>query len=183
MESFWGNGNGPLEYVFVLLVYAALFVLMRYGNATIEPRFRRSFWALFVAWSVGTFVGNYLLYLAGAMSFLPWLNNFLHTFVWIGLCLGFLYAGARRRPLWEQYALFVVFSLIVKAAEHDLLGTWELDHFFFLPGNRTYILGWSLADGLYPFLSAFGLRIASRFVTGLVDPLAGEARAEAPIGA
>ena len=27
------------------------------------------------------------------MSFLPWLTNFMHTFVWIGVCLSYLYLG------------------------------------------------------------------------------------------
>jgi hypothetical protein len=170
MDAVLGPGNGLLQYIAVVLVYAALALVMRYAHPTVEPGFSRTFWMLFVAWSIGTFVGNYLLFLAGVMSFLPWLNNFLHTAVWIGLGLGFLYAGAYRRPLWEQFALFAIFSLIVKVAEHDLLGTWELDRFFFIPGNPAYILGWSLADGLYPVLSGLGLKLVSGFVAGLVVP-------------
>jgi hypothetical protein len=101
------------------------------------------------------------------MSFLPWVNNVLHTFVWIGLCLGFLYAGARKRPLWEQFLLFSIFSFIVKQAEHEVLGTSELDHFFLIRGNAAYITGWSLMDGLYPIISRLGLRLVARFVSGV----------------
>jgi hypothetical protein len=165
-----GAGNGPFEYAAVLVLYAALFVIMRYAHQRIEPEFGKTFWVLGLTWSIGTFVGNYLLFRLGVMSFLPWLNNFLHTFVWIGLGLGFLYAGAYRRPIWEQYLLFVIFSLLVKAGEHDMLGTWEHDNFFGIPGTRTYIAGWSLMDGFYPLLSAVGLRIASRWIPGLVVP-------------
>ena len=74
-ESFWGLGNGPGEYGLVLLVYALLFVLMRHGNERIPLSFRATYTYLFVGWSLGTFVGNYLLFRAGYMSFLPWLNN------------------------------------------------------------------------------------------------------------
>jgi len=104
------------------------------------------------------------------MSFLPWLNNFFHTFIWIGLCLSFLYAGAYRKPPLEQMALFAIFSFIVKWAERTILGTWELDHFFFIPGNVAYITGWSLMDGIYPIISAFGLRLVSKFMRGVITP-------------
>lgn len=101
------------------------------------------------------------------MSFLPWLNNAFHTFIWIGLCLGFLYAGTHRRPWPEQFALFAIFSFIVKAAENWILGTWEMDHFFGIPGHITYLLGWSLLDGLYPILSAAALKVIGKMVPGV----------------
>lgn len=174
MDSFikdlLGPRNSVVEYLAVLAVYGSLFIVMRYANARIELNFRKTFWVLFFGWSIGVFAGNYAFYRIGIMSFLPWLNNFFHTFIWIGLCLGFLYAGAHRKPFWEQFALFAIFSLIVKWAEREILGTWELDHFFFIQGNLAYVIGWSLMDGLYPLLSAIGLRIVSRFVRGVVTP-------------
>lgn len=174
MESFitdlLGSRNSVWDYVAVLAVYGALFIVTRHANARIELNFRTSFWILFFGWSVGVFVGNYVFYRIGIMSFLPWLNNFLHTFVWIGLCLGFLYSGAYRKPFWEQFALFAIFSFIVKWAEREILGTWELDHFLFIQGNLAYVIGWSLMDGLYPLLSAIGLRILSGYVRGVVRP-------------
>jgi hypothetical protein len=169
-DAVLGAGNSLFDYALVLLVYGALFVVMRFANRTIPPEFRRTFITLFFGWAVGVFIGNWLLFRLGFMSFLPWLNNFFHTFIWIGLCLGFLYAGARRRPFLEQFALFAIFSFIVKWAERSLLGTWELDNFFGIPGNTAYIIGWSLMDGLYPVLSVAGLRIVSRWVDGLVVP-------------
>ena len=170
MRDLWlGPGNGLPEYALVLLVYAALFLVMRHGHAHVELNFRRTYWALFWGWGIGTFVGNYVLYRLGVMSFLPWLNNFLHTFVWIGLCLGFLFAGTYRRPAVEQFLLFAIFSFIVKVAERTILGTWELDHFFFIRGNLAYIIGWSLMDGLYPTLSGLALRVLRRFIPGLIE--------------
>jgi hypothetical protein len=170
MTEILGAGNTIADYVLVLVVYAALFIVMRYAKECIELNFRKTFWILFAGWGVGVFFGNYLFYRLGFMSFLPWLNNFFHTFIWIGLCLSFLYAGAYRKPLLEQMALFAIFSFIVKWAERTILGTWELDHFFFIPGNVAYITGWSLMDGLYPIISAFGLRLVSKFVRGVITP-------------
>jgi hypothetical protein len=168
MSEVLGYGNSVLDYVAVLAVYGSLFIVMRHANARVELNFRRTFWIVFVGWAVSVFIGNYLFYRIGIMSFLPWLNNFFHTFIWIGLCLSFLYAGAYKKPFWEQFALFAIFSFIVKWAEHEILGTWEMDRFFFIHGNLAYIIGWSLMDGLYPLLSAIGLRIVSKYVEGVV---------------
>jgi hypothetical protein len=169
-DALLGAGNGPGHYALLLLVYASLFLLMRHANPRVELNFRVNFRWLFWGWGAGTFVGNWLLYRAGAMSFLPWLNNAFHTFLWIGLCLTFLYAGAWRKPIAEQIALFAIYSFIVKWAEHEILGTWELGHFFGIPGNLAYITGWSLLDGLYPVLSLLALGVLARFVDGIVVP-------------
>jgi hypothetical protein len=157
-----GAGNSVFDYLLILAFYAMLFVLMRHANRRVELSFRAAYTYLFVGWSMGTFAANYLLYRAGVMSFLPWLNNFAHTFVWIGLCLGFLYAGAHRKPFFEQFALFAIYSLLVKLAERAVLGTWEHDNFFGIPGNAAYIIGWSLMDGLYPLVSLVGLRLVAK---------------------
>ena len=170
MDTLLGFGNGIEEYVVVLLVYAALFVIMRYAHPVVELNFRTTFWVLYYGWGFGVFIGNYLFYLAGFMSFLPWVNNALHTLVWIGFCLGFLYAGCHAHPMLEQFALFFIFSFIVKWTERTVLGTWELNHFFFLHGNFAYLIGWSLLDGLYPIISIAGLKVVSRFVDGVVVP-------------
>ena len=100
MASFWGMGNGLGKYILVLLVYTAMVVLMRYAHPRVELNFRRTYWILCIAWGLGVFIGNYLFYLIRIMSFLPWLNNALHAFVWIGLCLSFLYAGCYKKPIW-----------------------------------------------------------------------------------
>lgn len=181
-DAVLGPGNGPADYLHVLLFYGALVLVMRYGHRRIPPVFRRTYFALLIGWGFGTFVANWLLYRLGVMSFLPWLNNALHTFVWIGLCLGFLYAGAHRRPLLEQFALFAIFSFLVKGAEHTFLGTWEHPDFFGIPGNGAYIIGWSLMDGLYPFVSMFGLKLLSNVVAGLVVPTAFGARTQPATG-
>ena len=169
-ESVMGAGNGVMDYVLVLLVYGGLFLIMRYAHPRVDEPFRRTWWTLFWGWGIGVFIANYLLYLAGFMSFLPWLNNAFHTLLWIGLCLGFMYAEAHRRTFVEQFALYAIFSLIVKYAEHALLGTWEHGHFFGIEGNTAYIIGWSLMDGLYPVVSVVGLKLISRMIGGLVVP-------------
>lgn len=170
MESILGPENNFTDYIFVLIVYASLFILMRYANRRVELNFRKTFRILYWGWAVSVFAGNYLFYLLGIMSFLPWLNNFFHTFIWIGLCLTFLYAGCYKNPLWEQFLLFAIFSFIVKAAESYFLGTWELSYFFFIDGNAAYIIGWSLMDGLYPFISITVLKIISKYTEGVLIP-------------
>jgi hypothetical protein len=170
LREILGTNNGLLNYSLVIAVYAALFVVIRYAGGKVELNFVRTYWALFFGWAFSVFAGNYLFYMLGVMSFLPWLNNFIHTFIWIGLCLSFLYAGARSKPMLVQFALFAIFSFIVKWAEHEILGTWEMDRFFFVRGNLAYITGWSLLDGLYPIISAFGLGIISKFVRGILRP-------------
>jgi hypothetical protein len=159
----------PLRVLAILLFYGALLTIIRLIKPRIEPEERRTFIAIGLAWAVPVFIINYLLYRADLMSFLPWVNNFLHTFIWIGICLSFLYLGVREREsMLTQIILFATFSLIVKYAENIVFGTWDHDNFFGLfDGNGAYILGWSLADGMYPVITLYGLRLASRHISGL----------------
>jgi hypothetical protein len=160
----------PLRVLGVLAFYAAMFVVIRLSRERIEPFERKTFLAVGIAWAIPVFIANYLLHLAGAMSFLPWVDNFMHSFLWIGFCLSWLYLGVREtQPMVLQIELFTTFSLVVKYAEQKLFGTWDLDNFFnVLHGNGWYVMGWSLADGTYPVLTLFGLRLAARFIPGLV---------------
>jgi hypothetical protein len=158
----------PLRVLGVLAFYAAVFVIIRLSRERIEPFERKTFIAIGIAWAGPVFIANYLLYKAGAMSFLPWVNNFMHSFLWIGFCLSWLYLGVREtQPMILQFVLFTTFSLIIKYAEQKLFGTWEHDNFFGIGGNGAYVMGWSLADGTYPVLTLFGLRLAARFIPGL----------------
>jgi hypothetical protein len=170
MNEILGAGNNLGSYALVLLVYASLFVVMRYGNASVEPAFRKTFVILYFVYAIAIFIANYVLFRLGVMSFLPWLNDFTHTFIWIGLCLNFVYAGSYNRPIWEQFVFFFIFSYVVKLAEHQILGTWEQDNFFVIPGNLAYMMGWSLVDGLTPVANLIGLTIAARYISGLVVP-------------
>lgn len=160
----------PLRVLGLLAFYAGLFVIIRLIKPTIASEERKTFYTIGGVWAVAVFVANSLLYRAGLMSFLPWLDNFLHTFLWIGICLSFLYLGVREdHAMPVQCVVFATFSLIVKYAEQLLFGTWELDHFFHVfHGNIAYVLGWSLADGLYPPLTFYGLRVLGRWVRGLI---------------
>jgi hypothetical protein len=160
----------PPRVIAVLCLYAALFVVIRLTKRRLEPSERPTFVAIALAWAVPVFVANYLLYEAGLMSYLPWVTNFMHTFLWIGVCLTWLYLGVREEwSLPVQFVLFATFSLIVKYAEQIAFGTWDLDHFLHVfDGNFAYVLGWSLADGSYPILTLFGLRLAARHVPRLL---------------
>lgn len=160
-----------LRVLGVLAFYAGCFVVIRIARKRIDPVERRTFLAIGGVWAVSVFVANYLLYKAGVMSFLPWVNNFMHTFIWIGFCLTWLYLGVREtEKLWVQCVIFGFFSLIVKYAEQKLFGTWEHDHFFFhsLHGNGVYVLGWSLADATYPVLTLVVLRAVAKRIPGLI---------------
>lgn len=169
MNEFLG-ANPITDYLIVLVMYAGLFVVMRYGHPTLDPAFRKTFIILYFVYAISIFIANYVLYRLGVMSFLPWLNNFFHTFIWIGLCLNYQYGGSYNRPLWEQFVFFFLFSYVVKTGEQHLLGTWEHPNWFGLPSNQAYILGWSLVDGMTPIANLIGIRIVSRFVSGLVVP-------------
>ena len=167
MDSILGPNNTLTSYLVVLLGYAALFEIIRTIHPRIDPDYKRKFIALYIGWAPTTFIANYLLYRVGVMSFLPWLNDFFHTFIWIGLCLGFLYGAVQHKSMLDQFALFAIFSFIVKWGEYTVLGTWELNHFFMIKGHVAYLLGWSLADGLYPVLSFYGLTLLGRYIVGL----------------
>ena len=158
-----------LRILGLLLLYAALFVIFRITKPALSADERRIYGLLYLGWAAPVFVANYLLSLVDLESPMPWYVNFMHTFVWIGFGLTFLYLGVRRRqPMWVQFVMFATFSLVVKYAEQLLFGTWEHPHFFHVfKGNVCYVLGWSLADGLYPPLTLYALRLLRRFIPGL----------------
>jgi hypothetical protein len=160
----------PLRVLAVLAVYAVLLGLIwLLFRPRIERYELRTALAIGLVWAVSVFIANYLLYRAGAMSYLPWVNNFLHTFIWIGICLTVLYLGVRETaPMLQQFLMFFAFSMVVKYAEQWLFGTWDHDNFFGIDGNFAYVLGWSLADGTYPVLTRFVLRRAVHGIPGLV---------------
>ena len=159
----------PGRVAALLAFYAALFTVIRLIKPRIDPDERRTALVIGGTWAVSVFIANYVLYRVGLMSFLPWINNFMHTFLWIGICLTYLYLGVReRQSMVVQFILFATFSLIVKYAEQLLFGTWDHPNFLgIFRGNTAYVLGWSLADGLYPILTKYGLRLLARFIPGL----------------
>jgi hypothetical protein len=152
-----------IQLLALLLFYAALFVVIRITKHALDAGERRVYGLLYLGWAAPVFVANYLLAQIDLESPMPWYVNFLHTFVWIGLCLGWLYLGARREPLWVQFVAFATFSLVVKLTEQKLVGAWTSEHFFFVfHGNWSHLLGWSLADGLYPLISSAGLALIEK---------------------
>jgi hypothetical protein len=155
--------NQLINSIALLLFYAALFVVIRITMPALAAEERRIYGLLYLGWAAPVFIANYLLSLVDLESPMPWYVNFMHTFGWIGLCLGWLYLGVRREPLWVQFVAFAVFSLVVKLFEQKLFGAWDSQHFFFIfRGNWAHLLGWSLADGLYPPISAAGLILIER---------------------
>jgi hypothetical protein len=159
----------PLRVTAVLLFYGALLVIIRLINPRIDPAERRTFVAIGLTWAVAVFPANYGLYKADLMSYLPWVTNFMHSFLWIGICLSWLYLGVRgKHSMVTLFIVFATFSLIVKYIEQIVFGTWNLDNFFGIDGNGAYVIGWSLADGTYPILTLYGLRLAARWIPGLV---------------
>lgn len=160
----------PARIFILLLFYGALFIIISMHRVRLTEAERRTFILLGVSGAIIAFVSNYLLYRLGVMSFLPWINNALHTFIWIGIGFPYLFLGTREnQSLVVQFILFLTFSVIVKYAEQLLFGTWEFEHFFYVfRGNFAYIVGWSAVDGLYPVLVPMGLRMAGRFVPGVV---------------
>lgn len=153
MNAVLGAGNSLAAYVLVLLIYAMLFLFIRYPKPAVELNYRATFIFLSVFWGVLMFAGNYLAYRTGLMAFLPWLNNFLHSFVWVGFCLCWLYYATYERPVWEQFLFFAFLSFVIKMAEKLILGTWSLDNYLGIQSRYAYIIAMSLIDGLYPVVS------------------------------
>ncbi len=154
----------PMRIAAVLAFYAGLLTIILSIEPAIAPEERRPAMLIGGLWAFSVFIGNYLFFRAGVMSFLPWVANFMHTFFWIGGCLTPLYLGVRRtRSMPAQMVIFATVSLAVKVVEQRVFGTWDLDHFFHVfQGNTAYVLGWSLADGLYPPITYYGLLLLRR---------------------
>jgi hypothetical protein len=157
MNQIFGDNNGLLDYLLVVLIYALLFLLIRYPKPKVELNYRANYFFLVALWAFLMFTGNYLFYRLGVMSFLPWLNNLLHSFVWVGICLGWLYYCTHERPLWEQFIFFAFTSFVVKMAENMLLGTWNKESYFGIDSRLAYIIAMSLVDGFYPIISRWVL--------------------------
>lgn len=155
----------------LLLLYGLIFLVAWYDRRTLDAAEKKTFRVFWLFWSVTIFVVNYLGYLIGVFSFLPWLNNFLHTFVWIGVVLTYLFLAVRREHIVVQFLAFAGFSLAVRYAEHKLFDVWNHDHFLYLfRGTEAYILGWSFIDGFYPIAAFLVLRLLAKGVSGLVVP-------------
>jgi hypothetical protein len=173
MEKIFGANNNWLDYSLVLLIYALMYLLIRYPKPRLELNYRANYYFLVGLWAFLMFTGNYLFYRLGVMSFLPWANNFVHSFLWVGICLGWLYYCTHERPLLEQFLLFAFTSFIVKMAENMLLGTWNLDTYFGINSKYAYIIAMSIVDGFYPVISLWILHVLGKKSTfGIYVPQA-----------
>jgi hypothetical protein len=162
MDNILGAGNSLPDYALVLLMYGFMFLLIRYPKSRLELNYRANYIFLFALWAFLMFTGNYLFYRLGVMAFLPWLNNLVHSVIWVGACLGWLYYCTHERPLWEQFILFAFTSFIIKMTEYFLLGTWNMDSYLGISSPFAYIIVMSLVDGFYPVISRWVIRALSR---------------------
>src|SRR5687768_17271113 len=149
MNTIMGEENTILDYALVLLIYGLMYLFIRYPKPKMELNFRANFIFLLALWAFLMFTGNYLFYRLGVMSFLPWLNNLIHSGIWVGFCLGWLYYCTHERPWWEQFIFFSFTSFIVKMAENSLLGTWHLDSYLGINNPYAYLVAMSIVDGFY----------------------------------
>lgn len=171
MNDILGNSNSILDYVLVLVIYALMFLLIRFSKPQLELNFKSNFVFLWIVWAFLMFTGNFLFYKLGVMAFLPWLNNFLHSVLWVGFCLGWLYYCTYERPMWEQFLLFAFTSFIVKMAENWLLGTWAMDRYFGINSRYAYIIAMSIVDGFYPIISRWILKaLGKKSIFGIYVP-------------
>src|SRR5712691_971940 len=155
--------SDPVRLLAILLLYAAIFLVAWYDKRKLDDAERRTFRLLWLFWSVTIFFANYIGYLVGIFSFLPWLNNFLHTFVWIGIVLSYLFVSIYKESVVFQFLAFAFLSLAVRYSEYKLFDVWNHDHFLFLfRGNDAYILGWSFVDGFYSIATFLLLKLFSR---------------------
>jgi hypothetical protein len=159
MEDILGAGNSIISYLIVLLIYLLMFLFIKYPKPVVELNYRGNFLFLAIAWALLMFSGNYLFYRLGVMSFLPWLNNFIHCFLWIGICLTWLYYSSHDRPLWELFLHFSFTSFIIKIAERQILGSWSMDSFLGIDNPYAYVIAMSLVDGFYPIISKWMLNL------------------------
>jgi hypothetical protein len=171
MNEIFGVNNSWFDYLLVLFIYGLLFLFIRYPNPKLELNYKANYIFLVAVWAFLMFTGNYLFYRLGVMSFLPWLNNLLHSFIWVGLCLGWLYYCTHERPLWEQFIFFALTSFFIKMAENMILGTWNKESYFGIDNRYAYIIAMSLVDGFYPIISKWLLNaLGKRSTFGVYVP-------------
>lgn len=153
-----------------LVLYGLVWLIAWYDKPRLNAAERKTFWLFYFFWSTTIFIVNYLGYLIGIFSFLPWWpNNFLHTFVWIGVSLTWLFLALRESHIVVQFMAFALLSLAIRYAEYNLFGVWDLDNFLRLfKGTNAYIVGWSFVDGFYPVAAFLLLKLCSRWMSGLV---------------
>jgi hypothetical protein len=171
MNEIFGINNSWFDYLLILFIYGLLFLFIRYPKPKLELNYKANYIFLVAVWAFLMFTGNYLFYRLGVMSFLPWLNNLLHSFVWVGLCLGWLYYCTHGRPLWEQFIFFALTSFFIKMAENMILGTWNKESYFGIDNRYAYIIAMSLVDGFYPIISRWLLNaLGKRSTFGVYVP-------------
>lgn len=153
----------------LLAVYGLVFSVAWFDRRRLDRAERRTFWVLFVAWSVSVPLINYGGYRLGLVGPMPWLNNLLHGVVWVGVVLTYLFLAVRHLHIAVQFMAFAFFSLVVRYVEYRLFGVWEHPHFLHVfRGTEASLLGWSFVDGFIPLLDLGLLALLRGRVPGLV---------------
>ena len=160
-----------MKIVAILILYASVLLVAWWHKRKLDAAERKTFVVIYLVWAISIFFINYLGYVIGVFSYLPWFpNNFLHTFVWIGISLSYLFMAIRKEHIVVQFMAFALFSLVIRYAEYKIFGVWNGDHFLFVvEGVDAYIIGWSYVDGFYSPATFILLRILKKWIPGLID--------------
>lgn len=159
----------PAKVAVLLMLYASVFGVAWYDKRTLDAEERKTFWVLWGIWSVAVLLINYLGALLGVITFIPWLNNVLHAFVWVGVVLTYLFLAVRHLPIAVQFMAFAFFSLVVRLGEFALFGVWDHPHFLWaFRGTEASLLGWSFVDGFIPLIDLALLAVLRKKVPGLI---------------
>ena len=156
----------------ILLLYGLVYFVVWHGRTNkLDQAERKTYGILAAFWGITIFFVNYLGYLIGILGFLPWWpNNVLHAFIWVGLCLPYMFLAIRQEHPVVQFMAYGSFSLVIRYAEYNLFGVWDFDHLLFLfPGTDAYIVGWSFFDGGFGIATTFLLRLFRPHIHGLID--------------
>ena len=158
-----------MKYLVILVLYFLVFIVAWFDKRKLDGSERKTFLMLFLVWSVTIFIANYLGYKMGILSFMPWVNNFLHAFVWIGVCLSYMFLALRKQHIITQFMAYASFSLVIRYTEYKIFGVWEHDNCLnAVQGTDAYIIGWSFIDGGYGIVTILLLKLLSKKIRGLV---------------
>jgi hypothetical protein len=166
----------------ILMLYGLVFFVVWHARPALDRAERKTYWILAAFWGITIFFVNYLGYLMGILGFLPWWpNNALHAFVWVGLCLPYMFLAIRKEHPVIQFMAYSGFSLVIRYAEYNLFGVWDFGHLLYLfPGTDAYIIGWSFFDGGFGIATTFLLRRFGPHIGGFIDTTETKRRESSP---
>ncbi len=160
-----------MKIVAILILYATVLFIAWWHKRKLDTAERKTFIVIYLMYAISIFFINYLGYVIGVFSYLPWFpNNFLHTFVWIGIVLTYLFMAIRKEHMVVQFMAFAAFSLVIRYAEYKIFGVWDGQGTLYESyGTDAYIALWSYVDGFYSIATFLLLRILKKWIPGLID--------------